>query len=77
MIARRSRGAVLVARLGLDQAVIARRCGVARSAVGHWITGTRKPSDAHRVILLDVYGVPLAAWVEFADSETPTVCYTL
>ncbi len=76
MIARRSRGAVLVARLGLDQVVIARRCGVVRSTVGHWTTGTRKPSDTHRVILRDVYGVPIEAWIEPADNSA-AVCYTL
>ncbi|XXX82787.1 helix-turn-helix transcriptional regulator [Sorangium sp. So ce134] len=73
---RRTRGAVLVARLGLDQVVIARRCGVARSTVGHWITGVRKPLDTHRVILRDVYGVPPDAWLEPAVDNT-AVCYTL
>lgn len=76
MTAGRTRGAVKVAQLGLDQAVIARRCGVARSTVGHWITGVRKPCDAHRVILRDVYGVPIDTWVE-PDVDNTSVCYTL
>lgn len=64
MIRRRSRGAVLLARQGLCQAEIARRCGVTRAAVGHWLTGHAVPKDAHRAILRDAYGIPVGAWVE-------------
>lgn len=60
----RVRGAVLLARLGITQAEIARRCGVRQAAVSYWSTGFRRPRDEHRVILRDAFGIPLEAWVE-------------
>jgi transcriptional regulator with XRE-family HTH domain len=64
MIHRRTRGAVLLARLQLRQEDIARRCGVEQAAVSYWTTGARRPRDAHRVILRDAYDIPLDAWLE-------------
>lgn len=60
----RTRGAVLLSQLGLDQIEIARRCGVARSAVGHWMTGRSRPGGDMRSTLARIYGIPFEAWVE-------------
>lgn len=54
----------MLARLELRQDEIARRCGVVRSAAGHWISGRWRPRDEHRVMLRDAYGIPLVSWVE-------------
>lgn len=69
----RSRGAVLLSHLGLDQAEIARRCGVARSAVGHWMTGRSRPRDDMRVTLAKIYRIPYEAWIEPAGSPGDAV----
>jgi transcriptional regulator with XRE-family HTH domain len=65
----RTRGAVLLSQLGLDQIEIARRCGVARSAVGHWMTGRSRPGGDMRSTLARIYGVPFEAWVEPAGAD--------
>jgi transcriptional regulator with XRE-family HTH domain len=63
-IIRRTRGAVLLSQTGLEERLIAGRVGVARSAVGHWITGRSKPRDEHRLLIRSAYGIPLEAWTE-------------
>ncbi|WP_438020701.1 helix-turn-helix transcriptional regulator [Sorangium sp. So ce315] len=60
----RTRGAVLLSQLDLNQAEIARRCGVARSAVGHWMTGRSRPGGDMRSTLARFYGIPFEAWIE-------------
>lgn len=77
MIPSRTRGAVLLSTLGLRQEDIARRAGVRRAAVGHWMTGHRRPLDNHRLILRDVWGIPIEAWVEAPDAlaAAPAECY--
>ncbi|AUX33170.1 helix-turn-helix transcriptional regulator [Sorangium cellulosum] len=73
MTPRRTHGAVLLARSGLRQEDIARRCGVARSTVGHWMTGARQPSGAtHLMILRDVYGIPIEAWAQAHEQAIAT-----
>ncbi|WP_437894266.1 helix-turn-helix domain-containing protein [Sorangium sp. So ce124] len=64
----RTRGSVMLAALGLDQVEIARRCGVVRSAVGHWATGRSRPNGDMRCLLARVYKIPVEAWIEPANS---------
>ncbi|WP_233562377.1 helix-turn-helix transcriptional regulator [Sorangium cellulosum] len=65
MIPRRTHGSVLLARSGLRQEDIARKCGVARSTVGHWMTGHATPrAVTHLLILRDSYGIPIDAWAQ-------------
>ncbi|WP_437647326.1 helix-turn-helix domain-containing protein [Sorangium sp. So ce362] len=64
----RTRGAMLLSQLGLDQAQIARRCGVARSAVGHWMTGRARPGGDKRSMLARLYGIPFESWMESASA---------
>ncbi|WP_441289462.1 helix-turn-helix domain-containing protein [Sorangium sp. KYC3313] len=65
----RTRGAVLLSQLGLDQAEIARRCGVSQSAVSHWTTGRAIPRDGQKMRLRDAYRIPIAAWFEPATGD--------
>jgi hypothetical protein len=75
MMSRRTRGSVLLVRLGLPQKQIATRCRRSRSTVGHWGTGHAKPRDDERLILRDAFGIPLDAWVQpFEASATSVDC---
>ena len=67
----RSRGATLLARTGQTQEEIAGRVGVSHVAVHHWLTGTTKPAGKKRVILLEHYGIPEAAWDEGGAKKAP------
>lgn len=61
----RMQGAVDLARVGLSQQEIARRVRRSRSAVGHWITGTRRPGGDERAALEREFGIAAERW------ETP------
>lgn len=52
----------MLARLGLREQEIATRCGVSRSAVGHWITGETVPRDPKKQVLRQAYGIPIESW---------------
>jgi transcriptional regulator with XRE-family HTH domain len=62
----RSRGSVLLARVGERQEDVARACGCSRSAVGHWMTGHSRPAGDFRQRLRDQYDIPVEAWAEDA-----------
>ena len=66
----RTQGSVDLARLGISQKEIARRVRRSRAAVGHWITGQRKPDDDARVLLRDEFGVSTDSWLK-------PFCYTM
>lgn len=58
----RSSGSKLLGAVEATQAQIARRIGVSRATVGHWITGRHVPTEAHRDALLAAYRIPRSAW---------------
>ncbi len=60
----RSRGAALLARIGETQDEIARKVGVSRVAVSHWLKGATKPSLATRGRILATYPIPITSWDE-------------
>lgn len=67
----RSRGSVMLARLGLTEKEIARRCRRTRSAVGHWLTGHARPDGDMRLTLRAIYEIPIEAWTEPASEVAP------
>lgn len=71
MLLGRSRGAVMLAQLGLTEKEIAFRCQRTRSAVGHWLTGHARPDADMRLTLRALYAIPVEAWSESASAVTP------
>jgi transcriptional regulator with XRE-family HTH domain len=69
----RSRGAVLLARVGQTQEEVAARLKVSRVAVSHWLNGTTKPTRRKREIFLAQYGIPLTSWDEPPSTVESTV----
>jgi transcriptional regulator with XRE-family HTH domain len=60
----RTRGAVLLAGLGLTQDVIAARLDVSRTLVSYFMTGERLPTENQRVLLEKYYGIAVVGWTE-------------
>ncbi|MDB4996734.1 MAG: hypothetical protein JWM74_4166 [Myxococcaceae bacterium] len=73
-MSQRNRGAVMLARNGKTQDVIASRLQkrglkVSRVTVSHWLGGRRKPTTEKRPILRDEFGIPLKAWDKLPKAE--------
>jgi len=60
----RSRGAVLLARSGKTQAVVAQRLKVTEAAVSLWVAGTTRPRAEKRSALFSWLRIPVDAWDE-------------
>jgi transcriptional regulator with XRE-family HTH domain len=65
----RTRGSYELSQAGGDPAVIARKLGVGVSTISLWRSGDRTPSDANRVGLRHLLGIPDDAW----DQDMPEV----
>ncbi len=61
----RSNGALLLARSGRTQETVAAESGCSRAAVGHWMSGTRRPNPAARKLLEERYSIPAGSWDEW------------
>lgn len=66
----RSKGAVLLTRVGSTQDAIAQKLDVSPSIVAHWQVGSRRPGMPNRKLLFETYGIPLESWDE-APSASP------
>jgi len=58
----RTKGAVALSRLALSQAEIARRVRRSRAAVGHWMTGQRRPGGDERAAMRREFGIEPELW---------------
>ncbi len=58
----RSHGAILLARTAQTQDAIAEKVSVSRVAVSQWRSGATKPAPKKRAVLLEQFGIPIAAW---------------
>lgn len=67
----RNAGAIALARTGKSQTAIAELLGVSKVTVHHWCTGEKKPGQANRARLFELFGIPVSAWDESQSPRTP------
>lgn len=63
-IAKRNRGGLALAALGVEGTELARVFGVDKSSVTLWKVGKAKPNAEKRKVAEETYGIPAAAWDE-------------
>lgn len=68
---KRNQGAVLLARTGLAQDVIASVVGKSRVTVSNWVNAKKRPDDGARKVLEERYGIPVTAWDEEPPKRAP------
>lgn len=64
----RSKGSALFSTRCGDRAAMAARLGVSQSTISLWRSGQRKPTEAKRIEIEAVTGVPAGAWEEQAET---------
>lgn len=68
---KRNQGAVLLARTGLAQEVVAAVVGKSRVTVSNWMNARKRPDEASRAVLAERYGIPVTAWDEEPPKRAP------
>lgn len=58
----RSRGAVLLARQGVQQTALAERVGVSQPTICTWLRGSARPGAANREVMHKLFGIDPADW---------------
>lgn len=65
----RSKGAILLARIGVTQEEMAAETGIHQTRISNYLTGIRKPGPGRRRLFLRRYKVPIESWDEAPDAK--------